>query len=57
MTSFAIDTGPLVAFLNRHDSFNEWAVETLDSIDAPLQTCEAVAAEALPPASFFSWRV
>jgi len=46
LTSFAIDTGPLVAFLNRHDSFNEWAVETLDSIEAPLLTCEAVVAEA-----------
>ena len=46
MSRFAIDTGPLVAFLSRHDSFNEWAIETLDLIEGPLLTCEAVISEA-----------
>jgi uncharacterized protein len=43
---FAIDTGPLVAFLNRRDSFHKWARETLDGIAPPLFTCEAVLSEA-----------
>ena len=41
-----LDTGPLVAFLNRRDRFHEWATGVLDSVDAPLLTCEAVLSEA-----------
>jgi uncharacterized protein len=41
-----VDTGPLVAFLNRRDSFHTWARETLGTIEAPLLTCEAVISEA-----------
>lgn len=41
-----LDTGPLVAFINRADGFHHWAVETLDRFDAPLATCDAVVAEA-----------
>jgi predicted nucleic acid-binding protein len=43
---FAVDSGPLVAYLNRNDEFHEWAVETLDALGAPLHTCESVASEA-----------
>ena len=46
MTRFAIDTGPLVAFLNGRDAFHPWARETLDAIRPPLHTCEAVISEA-----------
>jgi predicted nucleic acid-binding protein len=46
MKRFAIDTGPLVAFLNARDAFHRWALETLDEIEPPLQTCEAVISEA-----------
>ena len=41
-----LDTGPLVAFLRRHDRYHEWAVEQFNRIDAPMQTCEPVLAEA-----------
>ncbi len=40
-----VDTGPLVAFLNRRDNWHDWAVERLGEIHAPLLTCEAVLSE------------
>lgn len=46
MTRYALDTGPLVAFLNRHDSFHAWARSILDSVRPPLFTCEPVLSEA-----------
>jgi predicted nucleic acid-binding protein len=46
LTHFAIDTGPLVALLNRHDAFHGWAAETLDDVERPIHTCEAVITEA-----------
>jgi predicted nucleic acid-binding protein len=41
-----LDTGPIVAFLNRRDRHHRWAVETLATVRAPLLTCEAVLSEA-----------
>ena len=41
-----MDTGPLVAFLNRRDRFHDWAVAQWAGIATPLQTCEAVISEA-----------
>lgn len=41
-----LDTGPLVAFLDRRDRFHTWATEQWDRIDPPLLTCEAVLSEA-----------
>ena len=41
-----VDTGPLVAFVNRHDRFQAWAREQLGAIAPPLLTCEAVLTEA-----------
>lgn len=41
-----LDTGPLVAFLNRRDKHHAWAVAQWDRVDAPLLTCEAVLSEA-----------
>ncbi len=46
MTGIA-DTGFIVAFLNRRDSFHPWAVRLAEQVDAPLVTCEAVLAEAV----------
>ncbi len=46
MKRFIVDSGPLVAYLNRRDEFHEWAVETLDAVGAPIHTCEAVVSEA-----------
>jgi predicted nucleic acid-binding protein len=44
--STILDTGPLVAFLNRRDRFHDWAVARLGEIEPPLLTCEAVLSEA-----------
>lgn len=41
-----LDTGPLVAFLDRRDAFHEWAKKELSAIAPPLLTCEAVLTEA-----------
>lgn len=41
-----MDTGPLVAFLNRRDGHHRWARRILDTIEPPLRTCEAVLSEA-----------
>lgn len=41
-----VDTGPLVASLNRRDRFHAWAKAQLAEMEPPLLTCEAVVAEA-----------
>ena len=41
-----MDTGPLVAFLNRRDSFHPWARDLFARLHPPLLSCEAVLAEA-----------
>jgi predicted nucleic acid-binding protein len=41
-----IDTGPLVASINRGDRFHGWARDRLGETAPPLLTCEAVLAEA-----------
>jgi predicted nucleic acid-binding protein len=41
-----VDTGPLVALLNRRDRYHAWARTVLDTIKPPLSTCEAVLSEA-----------
>lgn len=40
-----LDTGPLVAFLNRRDSLHEWTVAQWNQISPPMLTCEAVISE------------
>lgn len=39
------DTGPLVAYLNRHDPWHGWAVTVMKQVRPPLLTCEAVVTE------------
>jgi hypothetical protein len=46
-----LDTGPLVAFLNRRDEFHGWVTGELATIEPPFLTCEAVLSED------FSWLV
>ncbi len=46
MRATLIDTGPIVAFLNRRDRYHRWAVESLASVTPPALTCEAVLSEA-----------
>ncbi len=41
-----LDTGPVVALLNRRDAFHRWSVEQWAQIEPPLLTCEAVLSEA-----------
>jgi predicted nucleic acid-binding protein len=46
MKRVIVDTGPLVALLNAREAHHAWARETLDHIEPPLWTCEAVLSEA-----------
>ena len=46
MTRVVIDTGPLVALLNRRDRHHSWVREVLDTVEPPIFTCEAVVSEA-----------
>lgn len=46
MTRVVIDTGPIVALLNRRDRHHAWVREVLDTIEPPVFTCEAVISEA-----------
>ncbi len=41
-----VDTGPLVALLNRRATHHRWVTEVLAGLDLPLWTCEAVLNEA-----------
>ena len=47
MSAIIIDTGPLVAYLDRGDQAHAWTKEVFQQITRPLLTCEAVIAEAL----------
>lgn len=42
-----VDTGPLVAFLDKAERHHGWTVEQVRALDAPLLTCEPVLAEAM----------
>lgn len=42
-----LDTGPLVAYLNRSDRHHQWAAESWNALFEPLWTCEAVISEAV----------
>ncbi len=46
-TRVILDTGPLVAYLNRKDQYHQWAVQCWDALFDPLWTCEAVLSEAI----------
>ena len=46
MTRVIIDTGPLVALLNRRDRHHAWARRILSAVAPPVFTCEAVVSEA-----------
>jgi predicted nucleic acid-binding protein len=46
LETLLVDTGPLVALLDKKDEWHEWAVETFNTLRPPLLTCEAVITEA-----------
>ena len=41
-----VDTGPLVAFLNRRDRYHEWSKDIFAELVPPVLSCEAVLSEA-----------
>src|SRR5262249_30291071 len=47
MRAAIVDTGPLVAFLDRAERHHRWAAERIEELDAPLLVCEPVLAEAM----------
>jgi uncharacterized protein len=42
-----VDTGPLVAFLDRAEQHHPWVIERIDELQPPLLVCEPVLAEAM----------
>lgn len=46
-TRVLVDTGPLVAYLNRRDRHHAWAVRCWKALSEPLVTCDAVLSEAI----------
>jgi predicted nucleic acid-binding protein len=49
-----VDTGPLVAFLDRAEQHHHWVVEQVERLDSPLLVCEPVLAEAMHLLARFS---
>ena len=45
MTRTLLDSGPLVAFYDRRDSWHRWAQEQMEALEPPLLTCEPVLTE------------
>ena len=39
------DTGPIIAYLNRHDPHHAWSVAVMKQVRPPMLTCEAVLTE------------
>lgn len=46
MTRIIIDTGPLVAYVNRRDRWHPWVSDQMAALNPPLVTCEPVLTEA-----------
>lgn len=44
--AYLVDAGPIVSALNRLEQYHDWARRVMDTLDAPLLTCEAVLSEA-----------
>ena len=40
-----IDTGPIVAFLNKTDKYHDWAIAQFSQLNPPFLTCESVISE------------
>lgn len=46
MTTILVDTGPIVALLDRNDPYHRWTSDAFNKLEPPLSTCEAVLTEA-----------
>ena len=46
MTAIIVDTGPIVALLNRRERDHVWIAKAMDTIEPPMFTCDAVLSEA-----------
>jgi len=46
VTRIIVDTGPLVAYFNRHDRWHRWVVDQMAALTPPMVTCEPVLTEA-----------
>jgi predicted nucleic acid-binding protein len=40
-----VDTGPIVALLNRNDRYHRWTTDQMAGLKPPLHTCESVLSE------------
>jgi uncharacterized protein len=47
MPAAIVDTGPLVAFLDRAEQYHRWVSERVEDLDTPLLVCEPVLTEAM----------
>jgi predicted nucleic acid-binding protein len=47
MPAAIVDTGPLVAFLDRSERHHRWVAERIEELDGPLLLCEPVLTEAM----------
>ena len=47
MAAAIVDTGPLVAFLDRSERHHAWVAERVDELEGPLLLCEPVLTEAM----------
>jgi len=47
MRAAIVDTGPLIAFLDRAERHHRWVAERIEELEAPLLVCEPVLAEAM----------
>ena len=45
MASLILDTGPLVALLDKDDEYHGWVADKFHNLDEPLITCDAVLTE------------
>jgi len=54
MRAAIVDTGPLVAFLDRAEKHHRWVAEQIEELETPLLVCEPVLAEAMHLLARFS---
>ena len=47
MRAAIVDTGPLMAFVDRAEQYHQWAIARIEELEAPLLVCEPVLAEAM----------